>query len=58
MNAWCIEHHGASGLTQASRESTLTEEQAEEIVMQLIEPYTIAGSSPLAGNTVGACDPA
>lgn len=29
MNAWCIEHHGASGLTQRCRESTTSMQEAE-----------------------------
>ncbi len=29
MNEWCIENHGKSGLTEASRASKVTEAQAE-----------------------------
>ena len=32
MNAWCIEHHGASGLTQRCRESSTSMQEAEEQV--------------------------
>ena len=33
MNEWCQEHHGASGLVQAVRDSTVTMAEAEQQVL-------------------------
>ena len=32
MNEWCIKHHGKSGLTQKSRSSTISLQEAEDQV--------------------------
>ena len=34
MNAWCVKQHGESGLTQACRESKVTVQQAERLVIE------------------------
>jgi oligoribonuclease len=34
MNPWCIDHHGASGLTQRCRDSTTSIKEAEEQVRE------------------------
>lgn len=52
MNAWCIEHHGKSGLTQKSRDSTVTMEEAEEQLLEFIAAHTPYQSAQLAGNSV------
>jgi oligoribonuclease len=52
MNSWCVTQHGASGLTQACRDSKVTVAEAEAMVLRVLEPVTEAGQSPLAGNTV------
>ncbi len=52
MNPWCIETHGASGLIQASKESSITTEQAEEEILKFIEQHCQKGNAPLCGNTV------
>lgn len=53
MNDWCIEHHGASGLTQKVLESVKTREQVEEELLQFVKRY-IPDSRVglLAGNSV------
>ena len=53
MSPWCIEHHGASGLTQASRESTVSLRGAEEQTLAFLREHTSAGQSPLCGNSIG-----
>ena len=53
MNAWCVKQHGESGLTQACRESKVTVQQAERLVLDLLEKHTEKGQCPLAGNSVG-----
>ncbi|EIE25037.1 ribonuclease H-like protein, partial [Coccomyxa subellipsoidea C-169] len=52
MNPWCIDHHGASGLTQRCRESTVSIEQAEEQLLEFVGRHTEPGEARLAGNSV------
>lgn len=53
MNAWCIEHHGASGLTERCRSSEFSLEQAEQATIDFLEQWLDAGTSPICGNSVG-----
>lgn len=53
MNAWCIEHHGASGLTERCRSSEFSLEQAEHATIEFLEQWLDAGISPICGNSVG-----
>jgi hypothetical protein len=55
MNAWCIDHHGKSGLTQRSRESSVSIHEAEERVLAFLTQHTKEQWAPLAGNSVH-CD--
>ncbi|CAL8462003.1 g1534 [Coccomyxa elongata] len=48
MNAWCIEHHGASGLTQRCRESTTSMQEAEEQLLAFVAEHTEPGEALLA----------
>ncbi|CAG0918323.1 unnamed protein product [Notodromas monacha] len=52
MNAWCVEHHGKSGLTEACRKSTMSLEQAEQKVLKFVEALTPFGKCPIAGSSV------
>jgi oligoribonuclease len=52
MNAWCQEHHGASGLTQKVRDSSTTLQEAEDAVLDFITQHTEYQSAQLAGNSV------
>ncbi|PVU87241.1 hypothetical protein BB561_006416 [Smittium simulii] len=55
MNSWCIEHHGESGLTKKVRESDISLEQAEQLIIELILRACDQNHKPLiAGNTVHA----
>ncbi|KAG0302990.1 Oligoribonuclease, mitochondrial [Dissophora globulifera] len=55
MNDWCIEHHGASGLTAAVLASEITTDQACDQVLQFVKQYIPhAGRGILAGNSVHA----
>jgi len=53
MDKWNTSTHGKSGLTDKVRASTLTEQQAEEQLLDFLLQYVPAGKSPLCGNTVG-----
>lgn len=52
MDAWCIEHHGKSGLTDRVRASQVSLEEAERSVLALVARHTSAGVSPLCGNSI------
>lgn len=54
MSAWCKDHHGKSGLTQAVRNSTITLEQAEYEFLSFVRQHSPPGQCPLAGNSVHA----
>jgi oligoribonuclease len=53
MGEWCREHHGQSGLTAASRASTITLADAERLTLEFLARFCQPGSSPLCGNTIG-----
>ncbi|XP_043936912.1 oligoribonuclease, mitochondrial isoform X2 [Protopterus annectens] len=54
MSAWCKEHHGKSGLTQAVQESKVSLQQAEYEFLSFVRQHTPPGLCPLAGNSVHA----
>lgn len=52
MDPWCVEHHGASGLTRRCRESVLSESQAEERTLTFLREWCLERTSPLCGNSI------
>ena len=52
MSDWCKQHHGASGLTEASRASTVSLADAEAQTLAFVREHTNAAASPLCGNSV------
>lgn len=55
MGEWCRDHHGASGLTKACLESTVTEETAAAELLEYVKAYVPERKKALlAGNTVHA----
>lgn len=52
MNEWCTKTHTATGLYKAVQESTITETEAEERVLELLKKHVKPKESPLAGNTI------
>ncbi len=55
MNAWCVEQHGKSGLTQRVRASDVSLAAAEDAVLAFLERHTTLNGAQLAGNSVH-CD--
>jgi oligoribonuclease len=53
MDPWNTEHHGASGLTEGVRRSTIGERAAELRMLDFLAQHTQQGASPLCGNTIG-----
>jgi len=52
MDAWNKATHGRSGLIDKVKASSLTEAQAEDILLEFLAQYVPAGKSPLCGNTI------
>jgi oligoribonuclease len=52
MDAWNKGTHGKSGLIDKVKASTVTEEQAEQQIIDFIKQYVPKGVSPLCGNTI------
>jgi len=53
MDAWNTRTHGASGLIERVRASTLTEGQAEQTLLDFLRQHVPPGKSPLCGNSIG-----
>ena len=53
MNAWCVEQHGKSGLTERVRASTISLAAAEDAVLAFVVKHAGQGA-PIAGNSVHA----
>jgi len=53
MDKWNQSTHGKSGLIDKVKASTLTEEQAEEQMLEFLARHVPAGKSPMCGNTIG-----
>jgi oligoribonuclease len=53
MDAWNKGTHGRSGLIDKVKVSRLTEEQAQEQILQFLKRYAPKGKVPMCGNTIG-----
>jgi len=53
MDVWNTEQHGASGLVEQVRLSTISEATAEAMTLAFIADWTEPGQSPLCGNSIG-----
>ncbi|HUH41467.1 MAG TPA: oligoribonuclease [Castellaniella sp.] len=53
MDKWNQSTHGKSGLIDKVKASTLTESQAEDILLGFLAPLVPEGKSPMCGNTIG-----
>lgn len=53
MSAWCIEHHGKSGLTQRCLSSDTDLATAEQATLEFVRQYVPQGKSPMCGNSIG-----
>lgn len=52
MDNWNKGTHGRSGLIDKVKASTLTEAEAEDILLDFLKQHVPAGKSPLCGNTI------
>ena len=53
MDAWCVQQHGSSGLTERVRQSTISLAQAEQQTLEFLKEWVTPGTAPLAGNSIG-----
>lgn len=53
MNEWCVNTHGATGLTDRVRASTISERQAEQMTLDFLRQHVDQGISPMCGNSIG-----
>lgn len=53
MDAWCVEHHGKSGLTARVQASSVSLSEAEEQTLGFVRQFVPEKTSPLCGNSVG-----
>lgn len=52
MDGFAKTQHAASGLTDACRQSDISEAQAQDFLLQLVEEHFTAGKVILAGNSI------
>lgn len=52
MDEWNTSHHGASGLTERVRASTIDEARAEAQVLAFLRDHVEPGVSPMCGNSI------
>lgn len=52
MDNWNKGTHGRSGLIDKVKAATLTEPEAEDILLEFLKQHVPAGKSPLCGNTI------
>lgn len=53
MDEWNTTHHGESGLVDRVRKHGISDEAADEQLLNFLRLHVDAGSSPLCGNSVG-----
>ncbi|MDE2606667.1 MAG: oligoribonuclease [Burkholderiales bacterium] len=53
MDAWNRGTHGKSGLTERVRASTVTEAEAERLILEFVSSYVPKQASPMCGNSIG-----
>ena len=53
LDPWIIKHHGDSGLLDAVKHSSISQEEATRQTLAFIQQYCKDGQSPLCGNSIG-----
>jgi oligoribonuclease len=52
MDEWNTRQHRLSGLTERARQSSITEADAEKLVLDFLRPWIVPRSAPLCGNSI------
>jgi len=53
MDPWCVNQHGVSGLTEASRRSNVSMAKAEEATLAFVRAHCLRDRAPLCGSSIG-----
>lgn len=53
MDKWNQSTHAKSGLIKKVKASTMTEAQAEDVLLEFLAKHVPQGKSPMSGNTIG-----
>jgi oligoribonuclease len=52
MDDWCTKQHTRSGLVGRVRASGYTEKQGEQMTLDFLSQFVVAGKSPMCGNSI------
>jgi oligoribonuclease len=52
MDAWNVNQHGRSGLSQRVRDSQIDEAEAERLTLEFLRQWTPVRGSPMCGNSI------
>jgi len=52
MDTWNVRQHNGSGLIDRVKESTVTEQQAENATLEFLRQYVLPQRSPMCGNSI------
>jgi oligoribonuclease len=52
MDEWNQEHHGASGLIEKVKNSSIDEQEAERQTIEFLSQHSLKNASPLCGNSI------
>ena len=52
MDEWCTNTHASTGLTQRVKDSKISLEQAESMMLDFIKTYVPIKASPMCGNSI------
>lgn len=52
MDDWNTRHHNQSGLVARCKRSPISLQQAEEMTLKFLSPFTSPGQNPLCGNSI------
>lgn len=52
MDEWNTKQHGGSGLVARVKQSTITEQQAEQQTIEFLQQFVPQGKSPMCGNSI------
>lgn len=52
MDPWCVEHHGASGLTDRIKSSEIDNDEAQRLTLEFLKEHVAERKAPLCGNSI------
>jgi len=53
MDSWCVENFEKSGLTEKIRQSKISINEAEKMILEYLKKWTERRQNPICGNSVG-----